>query len=286
MKLLKYISIIAVLGFILVSVLARVPAVQDRLMLRFVQTLGSSTADLNDNSLSAVVCGSRSPLPSPGRAQTCILVNAGGNYYVVDIGDGSASNLNNWRIDTNKIKATLLTHLHSDHISDLADLHLMTWVNSSHTKKEGLKSPEHRSRHALGRVPVLEDGDISIFESGAIIDYVLERHKNGGLKPSSDSSEFPFYLQWYHYCEGMVMPPMNQIVVQTILLPPDRRDETVLNQAKNLLTKSLAPVNENLADKDYLIGDFSAADLMLGHSCFMANRLGCVSEEMQNIKER
>ena len=151
--------------------------------------------------------------------------------------------------------------------------------------KEGLKSPEHRARHALGRVPVIEDGDISIFESGAIIDYILERHKNGGLKPSSDSSEFPFYLQWYHYCEGMVMPPMNQIVVQTILLPPDRRDETVLNQAKNLLTKSLAPVNENLADKDYLIGDFSAADLMLGHSCFMANRLGCVSEEMQNIKD-
>jgi len=35
--------------------------------------------------------------------------------------------------------------------------------------KEGLKSPEHRARHALGRVPVIEDGDISIFESGAII---------------------------------------------------------------------------------------------------------------------
>ena len=83
MKLLKYISIIAVIGFILVSILVRVPAVQDRLMLRFVQTLGSSTADLNDNSLSAVVCGSRSPLPSPGRAQTCVLVNAGGNYIML-----------------------------------------------------------------------------------------------------------------------------------------------------------------------------------------------------------
>ena len=103
MKLLKYILIVAVIGIILVSVLTRVPVVQDRIMLRFVQTLGSSTADLNDNSLSAVVCGSRSPLPSPGRAQTCVLVNAGGNYYVVDIGDGSAVNLNNWRIDTNKI---------------------------------------------------------------------------------------------------------------------------------------------------------------------------------------
>ena len=167
----------------------------------------------------------------------------------------------------------------------LEELGLEYEVNIMPFTKEGLKSPEHRSRHALGRVPVLEDGDISIFESGAIIDYVLERHKNGGLKPNSDAPEFPFFLQWYHYCEGMVMPPMNQIVVQTILLPPDRRDEVVLNQAKNLLTKSLAPVNENLTDKDYLIGDFSAADLMLGHSCFMANRLGCISDEMQNIKD-
>ena len=167
----------------------------------------------------------------------------------------------------------------------LEELGLEYEVNIMPFTKEGLKSPEHRSRHALGRVPVLEDGDISIFESGAIIDYVLERHKNGGLKPSSDSSEFPFYLQWYHYCEGMVMPPMNQIVVQTILLPPDRRDEVVLNQAKKLLSKALAPVNDALAGKDYLIGDFSAADLMLGHSCFMANRLGCVTDDMQNIKD-
>jgi len=167
----------------------------------------------------------------------------------------------------------------------LEELGLEYEVNIMPFTKEGLKSPEHRSRHALGRVPVLEDGDISIFESGAIIDYVLERHKNGGLKPNSDAPEFPFYLQWYHYCEGMVMPPMNQIVVQTILLPADRRDESVLNQAKKLLSKALAPVNDALAGKDYLIGDFSAADLMLGHSCFMANRLGCVTDDMQNIKD-
>ena len=167
----------------------------------------------------------------------------------------------------------------------LEELGLEYEVNIMPFTKEGLKSSEHRSRHALGRVPVLEDGDISIFESGAIIDYVLERHKNGGLKPNSDAPEFPFYLQWYHYCEGMVMPPMNQIVVQTILLPADRRDEAVLNQAKKLLSKALAPVNDALAGKDYLIGDFSAADLMLGHSCFMANRLGCVTDDMQNIKD-
>ena len=78
---------------------------------------------------------------------------------------------------------------------------------------------------------------------------------------------------------------MKRIFVQTILLPPERRDENVLKQAKNLLTKSLMMVNANLADKEYLIGDFSAADLMLGHACYMSNRMGCVTDEMQHIKD-
>jgi glutathione S-transferase len=147
-----------------------------------------------------------------------------------------------------------------------------------------LKSDEHRQRHPLGRVPVLEDGDLMLFESGAIVEYVLERHKNGGLKPAVDAAEFPAYLQWFHYCEGMVMPPVNTIVVQTILLPPDRRDQTVLEQAQRLLGKAMAPIDEALAGKDYLIGDFSAADIMLGHASFMSNRMGCVSEEQKNIK--
>ena len=167
----------------------------------------------------------------------------------------------------------------------MEELELEYEVNVMPFSKEGLKSDEHRARHALGRVPVLEDGEVMIFESGAIIEYVLTRHKEGGLKPKTDSPEFPYYLQWFHYCEGMVMPPMNQIVVQTILLPPDRRDENVLKQAKNLLSKSLMMVNANLADKDYLIGNFSAADLMLGHACYMSNRMGCVTDEMPHIKD-
>ena len=80
------------------------------------------------------------------------------------------------------------------------------------------------------------------------------------------------------------MPPINTIVVQSILLPEDRRDETVLKQAKNLLTKALIPVDENLHDKEFLIGKFSAADIMLGHACFMSNRMGCITEDMINLK--
>ena len=167
----------------------------------------------------------------------------------------------------------------------LEELELPYEVNNMAFHPKDLKSDEHRKRHPLGRIPVLDDGDIRIYESGAIVEYVLERHKNGGLKPSADDVLYPNYLQWFHYCEGMVMPPINTIVVQTILLLPDRRDETVLGQAQRLLTKSLAPVNEALEGNDYLIGNFSAADVMLGHACFMSNRMGCVPKEMVHLRQ-
>ena len=166
----------------------------------------------------------------------------------------------------------------------LEELNLPYEINKMEFHPKDLKSDEHRARHPLGRVPVLDDGGIRIFESGAIVEYILECHENGGLKPAINAPEYPYYLQWFHYCEGMVMPPINTIIVHTLLLPPDSRDETVLAQGKRLLTKSLEPVNEVLAGKDYLIGNFSGADIMLGHACFMSNRLGCVPDELTNLK--
>ncbi|MEO0465817.1 MAG: glutathione S-transferase family protein [Pseudomonadota bacterium] len=166
----------------------------------------------------------------------------------------------------------------------LEELGLDYELNKMSFHPKDLKSDAHRARHPLGRIPVLDDGDVSIWESGAIVEYILERHKNGGLKPTVDDPTWPMYQQWFHYCEGMVMPPMNTIVVQTILLPEDRRDATILGQAQRLLSKALGPVNDTLEGKDYLIGDFSGADIMLGHACFMANRIGCVSDEMQHLK--
>jgi glutathione S-transferase len=82
----------------------------------------------------------------------------------------------------------------------------------------------------------------------------------------------------------MMMPPVNTIVVNTLLLPEDRRDASALGQAKRLLTKALAPVDKALAGRNYPIGAFSAADIMLGHACFMVNRLGCVPDDMKSLK--
>ena len=166
----------------------------------------------------------------------------------------------------------------------LEELGLPYEINKMDFHPKALKSDEHRSRHPLGRVPVLDDGDTRLFESGAIVEYILERHKNGGLKPDPSATEFPDYLQWFHYCEGMVMPPINIIVVNTILLPPERQDPRALGQAQRLLAKALSPIDGALYGRDYLIGSFSAADIMLGHACFMSNQLGYVSDDLVNLK--
>ena len=165
----------------------------------------------------------------------------------------------------------------------LEELGLPYELNAMAFHPKDLKSDVHRARHPLGRIPVLEDGDVMLFESGAIVEYIMARYGDGGLKPAVDSPEFPYYLQWFHYCEGMVMPPINTIMVHSVLLPPDRRDPVVLGQAQRLLGKALVPVNATLEGKEYLIGNFSAADIMLGHSCVMAGRLGLIGELMPHL---
>ena len=166
----------------------------------------------------------------------------------------------------------------------LEELQLEYNLNKIKFHPSELKSDEHRKRHPLGRVPVLEDEEITIYESGAIVEYLIARHSNGELKPKVSDPTFPNYLQWFHYCEGMIMPPMNTIVVHTLILPEERRNEEVLRQAKNLLTKALLPVNQLLEKNKYLIDKFSGVDFMLGHSLYMSNKLKCVSDEMTNIK--
>lgn len=166
----------------------------------------------------------------------------------------------------------------------LEELELSYNLNKIKFHPSELKSEKHKKVHPLGRVPVLEDKDIIIYESGAIVEYLIARHSDGSLKPKIEDENFPIYLQWFHYCEGMIMPPMNSIVVHTLILPEERRNEEVLRQAKNLLTKALAPVNNLLSKNKYLIDAFSGVDFMLGHSLYMSNKVGCVSDEMSNIK--
>ena len=147
-----------------------------------------------------------------------------------------------------------------------------------------MRAPGYLTVHPMGRVPTLRDGDVTIFESGAIVQYLLAKYGDGRLAPAADSPDYPAYLQWLHYAEGMIMPHVNIIVVETVLLPPERRNQTNVERSTRQLTRMLGAVEGALEGRDYLAGDFSGADIMTGHACIVASRLGADLSDKPNAR--
>ena len=135
----KFIKIFlsSVLLIIIASLFAiNIPTVQDKLLNIGLKNLTVNATPFLDeeDTLKVVVCGSRSPLPAPGRAEACILVEAGDDIYIFDMGNGSAVNLQQYQIPWSNVKGIFITHMHSDHMADLPDAHLASWI-------QGRKSP-------------------------------------------------------------------------------------------------------------------------------------------------
>jgi ribonuclease Z len=83
---------------------------------------------LGDGALHVILCGTGSPLPDPERAGPCTAVIAGGGLYLVDVGPGSWENVQLWRLPRAHLAGVLLTHFHSDHIGDLGEVVMQSWV--------------------------------------------------------------------------------------------------------------------------------------------------------------
>jgi glutathione S-transferase len=71
-----------------------------------------------------------------------------------------------------------------------------------------LAPPELRAIHPLGKSPVIADGVTVLAESGAILEYLVERHGQGRFAPAAGSAERVRYTYWMHYAEGSLMPPL------------------------------------------------------------------------------
>ena len=65
-----------------------------------------------------------------------------------------------------------------------------------------LAPPELKKMHPLGKSPVITDGDVTIAESGAIVDYVIRRYGKGAMMPASGGADYEAYSEWLHYSEG------------------------------------------------------------------------------------
>jgi glutathione S-transferase len=74
--------------------------------------------------------------------------------------------------------------------------------------KTMLAPPELRAVHPLGKSPVISDGEVTLAESGAIVEYLASRYGSGGLIPKEGTPERLRYLYWMHFAEGSAMPPL------------------------------------------------------------------------------
>ena len=149
---------------------------------------------------------------------------------------------------------------------------------------KAMRSPEYLAINPNGRVPTLDDGPVRLSESTAIAQYLVARYGEGRLAPAVAAPEFPVYLQWLHYAEGMIMPPVATIMVETVLLPPERRNADNLTRARKLLNRTLAPLEAHMAGRDYLAGDFTAADTVTGHAVLVARTLGADLSDKPNLE--
>ncbi len=124
-----------------------------------------------------------------------------------------------------------------------------------------LAPPELEAVHPLGKSPVLTDGDNTIIESGAIIDYILRRHGNGRLMPEPGTIEHEQYLQWLHYAEGSAMLPL-MLRMYTGRLPDG--GAALQPRIDDELNRHLGYIDNALEGVDWIVANrFSGADVQL-----------------------
>lgn len=136
-------------------------------------------------------------------------------------------------------------------------------------------TPAYLAMHPLGQVPVIQDGELTLFESGAIVEYILERYGEGRLAPAIGSPARPKYLQWFHYGEASLARCISDIVRNRFGEPEAERVPAALGPIRRRTHDALAVVERALQGREYILGtEFSAADIMVSYGITMLKVIG------------
>ena len=138
-----------------------------------------------------------------------------------------------------------------------------------------LAPPELKRAHPLGKSPVITDGDITVAESGAIVEYLVDAYGGSTLKPPAGTPEHRRYVYWLHFAEGSAMPPLLMKLVfdqvRKAKLPffvkPVARgiaDKVTQGFIAPNIAQQLAFMEAELATRPWFAGAaFSAADIQM-----------------------
>ena len=141
--------------------------------------------------------------------------------------------------------------------------------------KTMLAPPALLKVHPLGKSPVIADGDVTVAETGAIVEYLLERYGNGRLVPPAGSPERRRWTYWLHFAEGSAMPPLLlKLIFERIkttpmpfFIKPIARgicDKVLGAMVEPNLKRQLDFMEGELGQNEWFAGDeFSAADIQM-----------------------
>lgn len=157
----------------------------------------------------------------------------------------------------------------------LEELGLEYEVKRYERDPETMLAPDSlRSVHPLGKSPIITDEELTLAESGALVEYLVERYDNGRLAPLVGTSERLRYTYWLHYAEGSAMPPL---VMQLIFNQVEEKSPFFLRPVAKVITRQvkqtylepqisqqLGYMEAELEKSTWFVGDeFTAADIQL-----------------------
>ena len=125
-----------------------------------------------------------------------------------------------------------------------------------------LATPEYRALHPAGTAPVITDGDLTLAESTAIVEYISQRHGEGKLSVPVDSPDYPHYLFWMQFNNNLQSTLFIKMAAQAAGAEPgaDSLIMTTTGRREDGLYRAL---EERLGESEYLGGpEFSCADIM------------------------
>lgn len=135
-----------------------------------------------------------------------------------------------------------------------------------------------------GKVPTLEDGEVTMFESGAIVEWVLDCHGKGRMAPPPGSPQRAAYLQWIHFAESTAFMPLGNIAFHTIFKRDAERIPDTMADYRGWATAAFDVLERALAGREYLLGaEFSGADVMMGYTLLCAKWFNLLGDAYPNL---
>jgi glutathione S-transferase len=151
----------------------------------------------------------------------------------------------------------------------LYELGLDAEIETRAFERATLKEPEYRALNPLGKAPVFFDDGKRMIESVAIIEYLSKKYAAGRLSRSPQNEDYGDYLQWLEFGEAGMGGYVGQLLGHSILLPPEHRIETMRLWAVNEVSNCLGFLEARLEGRDYLLDEFSLADISVGYILFL-----------------